>query len=248
MKNRVSSLARSAGYLGIAQLRRLGIDVDRFPRHASCEALVSRLLQLYQVDHVIDVGASRGQWGVSVRASGWKGPITSFEPAPKSFRRLAKTAARDDKWEPKMLAIGSTQGTRPLRVAQSETTSSFLQATQNYCDRYSGARTVSIETVPINSLDNLWKEIGSPERAFLKIDTQGYDMEVLRGAKKKLESVVGLQVELSVISNYVGAPKWRDLLDWIERQGFVLSGLFPLERDARLRQTELDGVFVKADS
>jgi hypothetical protein len=61
----------------------------------------------------------------------------------------------------------------------------------------------------------------------LKIDTQGYELEVLKGALRLLERVVGLQIELSFTALYEGQPLYRSMLDWLSERGFNLWGLVP---------------------
>jgi hypothetical protein len=83
-------------------------------------------------------------------------------------------------------------------------------------------------------------------RLYLKLDTQGYDLEVLRGAARSLERVVALQSEIAFVPLYAGMPSWRESFERIEALGFAPSGIFSVTREPSLRLVEADCVFVRA--
>ena len=96
-------------------------------------------------------------------------------------------------------------------------------------------------------LDDLFDDL-VPARAnvFLKIDTQGWDLEVLRGAASSLSKIAALQSEVSVQPIYEGMPTMQDALEYLERVGFAVSGLFPVTLDQQLRVVEFDCIAVRA--
>ena len=83
-------------------------------------------------------------------------------------------------------------------------------------------------------------------RIFLKIDTQGHDLEVFRGAKGILDSVVLLLMELSVRQIYRGTPDWLQVIQEVQSRGFMLYDLFPVTYDREAAIIEYDGLFVKS--
>ena len=68
-------------------------------------------------------------------------------------------------------------------------------------------------------------------RALLKLDTQGYDLEVLAGACDILDDIHAIQAELSLKSIYTSAPRYLDALAEFERHGFEVTGMYPVSRD-----------------
>jgi hypothetical protein len=84
-------------------------------------------------------------------------------------------------------------------------------------------------------------------RPFLKMDTQGFDLQVLQGALPRIDRFLGLQSELSVIQIYVGMPPWKDALAEYEKAGFELCAFFPVSHDGHMRAVELDVVMVRND-
>jgi len=81
-------------------------------------------------------------------------------------------------------------------------------------------------------------------RPYLKIDTQGFDIEVLRGAGASLPGVKALQTEASIIGLYKGMPQYIDTLRYLDERGFDITGLYPVSRDSALRLVEFDCVMI----
>jgi hypothetical protein len=82
-------------------------------------------------------------------------------------------------------------------------------------------------------------------RVFLKIDTQGYDFEVLKGAESVLPKISALQIEVAFVPIYDGVPPWHEVISWCESYGFGLYGLFPVLRDPNGHLIEADAILVR---
>lgn len=85
-------------------------------------------------------------------------------------------------------------------------------------------------------------------RVLLKLDTQGYDLEVLRGGESYLKQVQIVVTEVSMLPLYEGTARFEDMLAYLKSYGFELTGLFPVNRDADFRIIEADCVFAKLSS
>jgi hypothetical protein len=78
---------------------------------------------------------------------------------------------------------------------------------------------------------------------FLKMDTQGFDLQVVRGGGRRLESIRALQTELAARPTYADMPTLPESLGELERLGFELTGIFPVARELdHLRVIEFDCV------
>ena len=99
-------------------------------------------------------------------------------------------------------------------------------------------------------LDTLLPELVSTAdaRIFLKSDAQGSDLEVLRGANGSLARIAAVQTEVPIKTIYEGMPSYTQVLGFLERHGFELTGVFPVTRDQELRVLELDCILVRAGS
>ena len=82
------------------------------------------------------------------------------------------------------------------------------------------------------------------DRPYLKLDTQGFDIEVLQGGRDSLGAVRALQTEASVIGIYKGMPGYVDTIRYLDERGFDITGLYPVSRDSSLRLVEFDCVMI----
>ena len=231
-------------------LRAWGYDVTTFPQGcARVEAHLSLLLPRLDVDCVLDVGANEGQYGRMLRSIGYRGQIISFEPVQSCYQKLAARASCDPAWQTFPCALGDADTCLPIHVTASTDFSSFLKPNEYSAATFgTGPGVEHVEEVPVRRLDGLLAdhpELAQYRRVFLKMDTQGYDQAVLRGASGCLERIAGLQSELSVRPVYAGAIRYLDALQRFEEAGFELTGVFPINRDRDLMLVELDCVMVR---
>ena len=106
-----------------------------------------------------------------------------------------------------------------------------------------------VESVDVRTLDSVFGELRkshSLNNPYLKLDTQGFDLEVIRGASSTLPNVSALQTELTLLPIYERAPLYPEMLDALRERGFDITAMFPVGRDHRLRAMELDCVMVNS--
>ena len=208
-----------------------------------------RLFTAHRVDCAFDVGAHRGKYRRFLRYEvGFGGLVVSVEPIAELAAALEMRARHTPLWQVHHCALGAAPGKAVLNVMASSDFSSFLapehSATAQYAARNVVERKVEVE---VRTLEQLAAGLAQqPRSIFLKLDTQGYDLEVLRGAGRSLESVVALQSEVPFQPIYAGMPDWRKSITRITELGFSLAGLYAVSRDASLRLIEADCVFVRS--
>jgi FkbM family methyltransferase len=212
---------------------------------------IPTLLEMYGVNCVVDVGAHAGQYGERLRAGGYRGRIVSFEPTPDAFVELEKRAATDKRWEAHRLALGREDGTTTMNVVPG-TLSSILPPTKFGAGRYpklQDAKEVEIDVRRLDALlDGLFEGLKRP-RPFLKLDTQGYDLDVFAGAGDRIAEFVGLQSEVALMEIYKGMPRMPEALAAYEEAGFEIAALYPVSRQTRTaRVLEYDCVMVRASA
>jgi len=226
-----------------AMLGRAGWEIR--PLESDADDRRSKLMAAQRIGVVLDVGANVGQYGMRLRSNGYSGRIASFEPYGQAFDQLQRTAARDPNWEAHRLALSDEAGEAELNVSSNSFSSSFLPLTDRHVEGAPGSAYVTRETVPAVRLDALWSQIVGSSRVWLKLDVQGFELHVLRGAGERLDEARALQVELSLEPLYAGAPDWRDVVDWLSARGFVLVGVEPGFDDPETgRMLQFDGVFL----
>jgi FkbM family methyltransferase len=242
-KKKLTSALRARGWIVLPEWR-----IGRFPH----EEHLAHLSSAYDIDCVLDVGANAGQFRDLLRDYvNYRGPIVSFEPVSSYASALKKRAASDPAWRIYPWALGSRSETQTITLYSSPGLPSLLppnlDAMHNLLPRPDTAVT-GTEEVTVRRLDEVFAEVTaglSFRNVFLKLDTQGYDLEVIHGAGAILGAVSALQTELSVQPIYQAMPDYRDALQTLTGLGYAISGIFPVMHDHALRMVEMDCVMVR---
>lgn len=226
--------------------RAFGLDVRRATVRR--RSLMADLFDLYAVEAVFDIGANVGMSGEQYRSMGFSGPIVSVEPVGHFFEQLETRASDDPSWHVEKCALGAMRGTTVIRVSGGHGGgSSILEMTENVSEHARDQRVVGIEEVELRTLDALMERYYSRgERAFLKLDVQGYEHAVLMGAGRSLDRIVGMQVEMSLVENYKGETLWFEMIELISRWGFDIVHLNDGWRNSTTRELyQVDVVFFR---
>lgn len=179
-----------------------------------------------RIDLVLDVGANAGQFGESLRADGYRGRIISFEPIAAEFEALSRKASRDDKWEVHRCGLGAAAGTAALHVSKLSVFSSILGLANTAQLHDSRMEVDHVEEISIRTLDEV--TAGLTGRMLLKIDTQGYEQQVLEGARQTLAKCEGIMLELPVIRVYEGEWQFHEAMRHMFNLGFVPAQIQPV--------------------
>jgi FkbM family methyltransferase len=208
------------------------------------------MLQGQRIDLVLDVGANVGQHALALRASGYHGRILSIEPVAAAYSELVRATNEDIDWIalPRM-AVGAHPGTLTINVSANSDMSSALPFAAEAQRGFASDHVIAHEAVDVSTIDRLMTQYAAPDqRVFLKSDTQGYDLEVLRGAARSLERIVGVQIETSLCPTCIGQADWRSIVDFLAPYRFeihlVIPGYFSR---ASGRLMEMDLVFFRDD-
>jgi FkbM family methyltransferase len=210
---------------------------------------VAAVVDMHGINCVLDVGANRGQFGLHLRDAGYRGHIASFEPVPETFAELQRVAARDPSWTAYPWALGREEGSLPMNVV-TDTLSSLLPATSFGARRHPRLREPETVEVPVRRLDAVIDEVLAPvadPRPYLKLDTQGYDLEAFGGLGERVADFVAMQSEVALLQIYEGMPRMPEALAAYEAAGFEITALHPVSRDMPTgRVLEFDCVMVRA--
>jgi FkbM family methyltransferase len=225
-------------------LHALGIDVVRLPLPYTLGKHLQELLPKLDVSCVLDVGGNRGQYAELLREIGYRGWIASFEPMPASVEVLRQKAANDHAWLIYPFALGAESAQLDLHVYSNSQLNSLLAINHETkhipAEESASAGTTSVPVVRLEDiLPDIDRKVG-PVSYFLKSDTQGYDLNVLKGAERILDRIQGLQVELALKPFYEGAPSYEQMMGAIRAYGYDATGFFPVAVDP-------DGTLVEVD-
>ncbi|OLR92298.1 hypothetical protein BJP25_22455 [Actinokineospora bangkokensis] len=224
----------------------VGVEITRNPFAKRLTALCDRL----DVRAVLDVGANSGQYATFLRQAGFAGHIVSCEPVADAHAKLVRAAAADPAWHPERLALGPSAGEVEVNVSGNSYSSSVLPMLDAHRDAAPESAYVRTESAPMSTVDDLLGTYGyPPERTLLKIDVQGYEWEVLQGARAVLPALAAVQVELSLTPLYDGQRLMGDISDLLVAAGLELWAIEPGFCDpATGRMLQCDGVFVRSGS
>lgn len=226
----VSPASKSADVSVGLRLRRLarhvGLEVSRYrPAGARRNALLAK----HGIETVLDVGANEGQYGLELREFGYRGKLISFEPLSEAYSTLSANADSDPQWECHRVALGDADTTSTIAVASNLASSSLLPMLEAHHDAAPGVTMTGSQEVEVRTLDSLDLDLNGP--TLLKLDVQGYEDRVLRGAETLLPGVALIECEVSLEPLYESQLTFLPMLELLRDRGFQVLRLEPGIRD-----------------
>lgn len=224
-------------------LERRGRRITRNP--------TQKYFQYFGTDCVLDVGANKGQFAMEIRKRGYRGRIESFEPLSSAMSVLKQNASLDPLWKTHAYALGSQSCTREINVSANQPSSSFLQLDNSISNASTvNLNYVSTEMVQIRKLDDVYQRIKSDAKSiYLKIDTQGFEKDVILGASDSLRDIKVVQMELPFVANYQGEALVEEMISLMRKLNldpwWVVEGFKNFQT---LQLYQVDVFFVRRDS
>jgi FkbM family methyltransferase len=205
------------------------------------------LMRQRAINAVIDVGANSGQYGTLLRQLGFRGRIVSFEPLADAFAALQRAAANDPLWTCHNFALADADGTAIINVSANSYSSSFLPVSDRSVRIEPGIAYVGRQEAKLRRLDDVIDEIVRPDEViYLKIDTQGYELNVLKGALKAIRRAPLIQLETAFFEGYRGQPLVEDVIRFLRQLGYRIVAFEPGWEDFRTAQMlEADLIFAR---
>ena len=167
-----------------------------------------------KIDYVFDVGANQGQFAKELRFYGFKENIISFEPVLDIHKKLLINSSKDTNWEVyDPIALGNKNSTNTINISKNSVSSSILEISSQHIENAPDSKIVNKQTIQEKKLEDIFYEFNLKNKnLFLKIDTQGYEFEVIKGAEKILNQFQGILVEVSLTHLYKGQKNWMEIL------------------------------------
>ena len=174
---------------------------------------------------VFDVGANIGQTWEWVRANEPSSKIYCFEPVSGPFAELKKLVGNDSNTVLEHLALGEAKGQKTIRLFDENSSLNSLKDDVMNNTGYSKEEIVTIDT-----LDSYCKKNNISKIDFLKIDTEGYELNVLEGAGEMLssESISFIYCETGFLRQNNRNTYFADLTEWLEARGYHFFGIYQL--------------------
>jgi len=194
---------------------------------------------------ILDIGAYAGEFSLLARQFWPDAAVLMVEPQAEKRARLdnvARELGGDTHVQSKLLGecARSEVSFHQMSTAWGSTGSSCYPENSDF------ERTTVV--MPMTTVDALLEEL--PGRCFdlMKVDVQGAELDVLRGAKNSLPDVEVLFAEVALHECNQGAPRLAEVVGVLDELGFAMFDMLPMRRDHRDLQLQVDAIFVRRDS
>jgi FkbM family methyltransferase len=225
----------------------VGFEVKRYRRHARPPAWgrdslddIGALLNAVPQPVVFDVGANVGQSVATFRRLLPDCTLHSFEPGPAAFRELAEAVRGLRNVHVVNAGVGSSSGSQTLIENDHSDMSSFLRPS------IAAWGAVVAETqIAITTLEDYCTAHAVEQIDLLKIDTQGYELEVLRGAGRMLGvgAISLIYMEITFSEMYEGLPSLDTLYRFLVDSGFRLVAFYDFRMQGNRTASWCDALF-----
>jgi FkbM family methyltransferase len=186
------------------------------------------VLKGFIFDFIVDVGANRGQFALAARQVFPRARIHSIEPLQEPAQVFSRIFGKDPGVTLYPFAIGKEQASATIHVTKDDDSSSLLPITKMQSDMYPGATEVETRQVLVYRLAQLIDPASIPPASLLKIDVQGFELDVLQGCEDLLPKFSHLYIECSFIELYAGQALAHQIMAWLQARDFVLSSIHNL--------------------
>jgi FkbM family methyltransferase len=224
-------------------LKGVGIHVSRIVKQPTP-------LAYHGIELLLDVGANIGQYAMSTRLEGYRGTIVSFEPLPDAYETLTDNSRKDTLWtvHPRC-AVGSKPGVAEINISKDSYASSLLPILQTHIAAAPNSVFIGKAKTDVITLDSVFDSYRkNAEKTFLKIDTQGFEAEVLEGLSKNIQNIFSVQLELSIVPLYDNQALYPYVFTFFEQHGFLLWSLIPGTANTSTGQLlQFDAVFDRSN-
>ena len=179
----------------------------------------ARKLVLQNCDFVVDIGANNGQWMSTVRSHGYNGEAICIEPLEKNYIKLE--AGKSENTIALNCAVGNKNGYAWMNIASNDgQSSSILELDLHHNLGAPHIKYISKEKVKIHKLSKIL-ETNRHKKIFVKIDTQGYEFEVLKSINKaNFNDIYAFEIESNLVSTYKRSTLIEDLIRFLRNKGF----------------------------
>ena len=221
-------------------------------KHFLITRRMKKIIRRYKIDCIIDVGANTGQYARYLRSQvGYRGLIISFEPDPVNIAKLEKVSQADEQWIIQDYALGKEHSKLELNIMKNSEFNSFLDPDHSKSDRYleqnAVVSRVEVDVKTLNEVLPRFRDIHEFNNVFLKLDTQGFDLDVFNGASECLDIIAGVQSEVSILQIYKNMPSLVDSINQFRSSGFEVSSMYAVSESRFPHAHEFDCIYLPAN-
>lgn len=206
----------------------------------------TRVLQRLQgIATIVDVGANRGQFSLVARSVYPDARIFAFEPLAGAVKVWRRVFADDNAAILTNAALGPIDGQAEIHISARDDSSSLLAITSKQSEIFPGTEEAGIEQIEICRLAHVLSRADLKGPALLKIDVQGFEIQVLEGCEDLLTEFSWVYVECSFIELYKDQSLAGDVICWLRARGFDIAGAYNTYVDDCGRAIQADLLFCR---
>ncbi len=205
-------------------LKRFNLEILPYDPRNSVQSYLNYILHKYEINLILDIGASEGQYVGMLRNIGYEGKIVSFEPIKEIHDLIVKKSKKDKKWTVyDRLVISEVDGAVEFNISNDSVSSSVLNPKSNNPFKIKSIRKEKVISKP---LENVIKS-NNYSNFLLKIDAQGLEEEILRSARDQLKKAKLIQLEASFKEIYENEKTFFEIYSYLQKEGFDLIFIYP---------------------
>jgi len=226
-------------------LWKFGYDISRFIPTSHPLARRKQIMDSYNIDIVLDVGANVGSYALQLREIGYVNKIVSFEPLSSALQSLKANSRRDQNWDVFNFALGDVDEKQTINISENSYSSSLLDMLPAHIKSAPQSYYRGKELIDIKKLDGIFDDLCSQHsNVYMKIDTQGFEHKVINGAESSLARINTVQIEMSIVPLYSGALLFDDMFRLMRDKDYTLIAIEPGFSDPNSGQLlQFDGIF-----
>lgn len=230
------------------ELRASGLALRSRASHQERLVLLAAARVLQKPGAVVyDIGAATGAYATAFAKVETVSHVIAFEPLAESFAELERRAQAEPKIRCLQLALADESAELGLKRSAWQDTSSFLPVGPVMRREFPRAAQIEAEeVVRVARLDDVVSEYSLPLPDLVKLDVQGFEDRVIRGASATLRSTRMCVVEMSFRPLYEGSPLFDDVYPLMRALDFRLAGFHGSLVSADRELLQADAVFERS--
>lgn len=224
-----STLYRNAAFKGTAA----GIEHEAVLKSLNCNT-------------IIDVGANKGQFALAARKCFPGAKIYSFEPLSHPAVIFNKVFADDKNIKLFPFAISDETGEAEIHISHREDSSSLLPIGEKQNEMFPGTYEVGVEKITMKKLHEVLSSADLKPPVLMKIDVQGFELNVLKGSTELLNNIKYIYSECSYLELYKGQALYPEISEFLTKYGFFKTGEYNTSYDTAGIAVQSDFLFEKS--
>ena len=206
----------------------------------------NRWLSNLKIKTVLDIGANTGQFAENFLTILPDIELYCFEPIKTCYAELKQNLEHNNKVNFFNFALGNENGEKTIFHNEYSPSSSILEMNNLHKEAFAFTEKAEPEVITIKKLDEITGDLNIKHPLLIKIDVQGFEMEVLKGGLETIKLADIIIIETTFEELYSGQPLFNEIYAFFQDLGFVFKGNFEQltnPNDGRILQA--DSIFVK---